>query len=79
MSENPNLSPFTQEEKELNDKILQLTIKIKTQYPEIAHFLDEMPETIPRKENPKVLVGELTNHYESLNKVLQKSLLEKKH
>ena len=55
MSENPNLSPFSAEEKELNDKILQLTTKIKVDYPEIADFLDEMPETIPRKENPKVL------------------------
>ncbi len=77
MSENPNLSPFSEEEKELNGKILQLTVKIQSEYPEIAHFLDEMPITIPKKENPKVLVGELRSHYEYLTKILQKYLKEK--
>ena len=76
MSDNPNLMPFTQEEKELNAKILQLTVKIQSEYPEIAHFLDEMPITIPRKENPKVLIGELRNHHEYLTKILQKYIKE---
>jgi hypothetical protein len=79
MEENPNMSPFTQEEKEMNEKILALTIKIQTQYPEIGQFLDEIPITIPRKDKPKVLLGELTNHYEYLTKILQKYIKEKTH
>ena len=37
-------------EKELNSKILDITMKIRENYPELSKYLDEMPETIPNEE-----------------------------
>ena len=38
--------------KELDAAILEITLKIKEQYPELSKYMLEMPDTIPNIENP---------------------------
>ncbi len=67
---------FNQIEKELNSKILEITIIIKDKYPELLKYLDEMPITIPSEKNPEITLKNLSAYYESLNTVLNKYILE---
>lgn len=59
-------------EKDLNSKILKVTMTIKEQYPELSEFLEEMPETIPSEENAEITLKNLSAYYESLNSMLNK-------
>ncbi|MEO8515377.1 MAG: hypothetical protein ABI426_01465 [Flavobacterium sp.] len=59
-------------EKELNDKILEITAKIKYKYPELETFLREMPITIPHVSNPQVTIKILQEYYNSLDSILEK-------
>ncbi len=47
------------EEKEWNDKIMQKTTEIQKNHPELIEFLNEMPITIPNKNNPDVTIQNL--------------------
>jgi len=53
-------------ELELNEMILAITNKIRERNPELLEFMNEMPVTIPRQENPEITVKTLTSYYESL-------------
>ncbi len=57
-------------ELELNEKILRITEKIRTKYPELLENMNEMPETIPDKDNPEITVKTLTTYYDSLVSLL---------
>jgi hypothetical protein len=59
-------------EKELNAKILRVTMKIKDQYPELSKYLDEMPVTVPSEKDPEITLSHLQTYYESLNSLLNK-------
>jgi hypothetical protein len=59
-------------EKELNSKILEITMTIKDHYPELSKYLDEMPATIPTEKDPKMTLNHLQTYYESLNSLLNK-------
>lgn len=63
-------------EKDLNSKILKVTMIIKEQYPELVGFLEEMPETIPDEKDPEITLKNLNAYYESLNSMLSKYKLE---
>ncbi len=54
------------EEKEWNDKIAQKTTEIQEKHPELISFLEEMPMTIPNKNNPEVTIRNLKKYYQSL-------------
>ena len=58
-------------EKELDSDILQITMKIKEQYPELSKYILEMPETIPNVESPEMNRKILQDYYDSLNVLLQ--------
>jgi hypothetical protein len=60
-------------EKELNARILALTMQIQEKHPELSKFLEEMPVTIPDVSNPEINVKILKDYYESLNNLLKKS------
>jgi hypothetical protein len=62
-------------EKELNDKILEITMKIKESYPELSKYIEEMQETLPDQKHPDV-TQHLKAYYESLNAMLKKYILE---
>lgn len=59
-------------EKDLNSKILKVTMTIKEQYPELSDFLEEMPDTIPGEKDPEITLKNLSAYYESLNSMLSK-------
>ena len=59
-------------EKELNDAILKITLKIQNDYPELSKYLSEIPVTIPNISNPEINNKVLTNYYESLENIVEK-------
>lgn len=63
-------------EKDLNSKILKVTMTIREQYPELSEFLEEMPVTIPSEENPEINLEILKNYYQSLSLMLHKYKVE---
>lgn len=58
-------------EKEINEAIFKITLKIKEQYPELSNYILEMPVTIPNTENPKINSKILQDYYDSLVIMLQ--------
>jgi len=63
---------YEQMEKELNAKILKITMMIKDHYPELSQYLEEMPETVPSENDPEITLNHLKSYYESLNSILEK-------
>lgn len=63
-------------EKDLNSKILKITLKIKDLYPELSKYIEEMPVTIPDEKKPEITLKNLKAYYDSLDAVLSKYLLE---
>lgn len=53
----------------LNEKILKITKKIRNNYPELLKHLNELTETIPVKEDPKI---NLSKYYDSLVNLVKK-------
>ena len=58
-------------EKELNAKILKLTLIINDKYKEITRFIEEMPDTIPNINHPKITLQLLANYYNSLDELVK--------
>lgn len=56
---------------ELNTAILDITMKITEQYPELSKYITEMPVTIPNMENPDINLVALQDYYSSLRNVLK--------
>ena len=54
-------------EKQLNTDILEITLKIKEQFPELSKYITEMPVTIPNEENPEMNCKSLQDYYDSLS------------
>jgi len=65
-------SKYEQMEKELNLKILKTTQIIKSKYPELLKYLEEMPDTISTEKDPKITLTILSSYYESLSSILKK-------
>lgn len=62
--------------KELSEKILKLSMKIKEQHPELSKYIEEMPVTIPDEKNPEITVDNLHAYFQSLNVLLKKYISE---
>lgn len=62
--------------KELNSKIMKLTMTIMEHYPELTSFLEEMPVTIPNENDPRMTLKHLKTYYESLNSILNNYKLD---
>lgn len=63
---------FAQIEKDLNSRILKITMLINDQYPELSQYLEEMPETVPSENDPEITLKHLKSYYETLNSLLKK-------
>ncbi len=63
-------------EKEINAKILKITMTIKNQYPELSKYIEEMPITVPDEKNPEITLTNLNMYYDSLNSILNKYIEE---
>ncbi len=59
-------------EKDLNTKILKITMTIKDDYPELSPYLEEMPMTVPSENDPEITLDHLKSYYESLNSLLKR-------
>lgn len=60
----------------LNNKIIRITLIIKTKFPELSKFLDEMPNASPDNKQTTVSYHDLDEYYKSLEAVLAKYKLE---
>lgn len=58
-------------EKEINSDILQITLKINEQFPELSKYVQEMPVTIPNTDNPEINRKALQDYYNSLDILLK--------
>ena len=57
-------------EKNINEKILNLTMLIKDKYPELSKYIEEMPITITNQKKPKNNIQNLETYYQSLQSIL---------
>lgn len=58
-------------EKKITEKILEITMTIGTQYPELSKYLNEMPVTLPDVSNPEIDKKILLEYYNSLDSMLK--------
>ncbi len=63
-------------EKEINEDILNLTMKIAKSYPELSKYVEEMPVTLPDDKHPDVNRKILSDYYDSLKGILDKYILD---
>jgi hypothetical protein len=63
-------------EKQINEKILAITMKIQCKYPELSKYLNELPVTIPIENDPEINTKVLNDYYESLVKLISTYELE---
>lgn len=63
-------------ETEIEEAILKITMKIRTDYPELSKYLEEMPTTIPDIKNPEINIKILQDYYNSLESLLKKYTLK---
>ena len=57
-------------EKELEEFILNITMKIQTEYPELSKFIKEMPENVSENNKDAVNSNNMEEYYNSLVKLL---------
>ncbi len=62
-TENPYLF---KPDRELNAAILKITMKIRSDYPELLKYMNEMPVTIPGTANTEISKKALSDYYDSL-------------
>ncbi|MDA3893913.1 MAG: hypothetical protein PF517_19815 [Salinivirgaceae bacterium] len=60
---------------ELNSKILDITMTIKDEFPELSKYLEEIPETLPNHLNPEITLLNLKTYYETLDTLLKNYIL----
>lgn len=65
------MNNYIETEKELNAKIMEISMKILEKHSELADHLDEMPLTIPNMENPEVSIKILKDYLESLENIVK--------
>jgi hypothetical protein len=63
-------------EKEINEKIMKVTMVINENFPELSKYLNEMPITIPTENNPEINVKNLEKYYETLVGLFRKYVAE---
>jgi hypothetical protein len=65
-----------EKEKKLNEQILEITLRIRDQYPELSKYIEEMPVTVPDEKHPEVTLKSLQSYYDSLRSVVDKYMQE---
>lgn len=58
-------------EKELNAKILEITMTINDKYPELSKYIGEIPITIPNESDPEITIKILKDYYNTLETILK--------
>jgi quercetin dioxygenase-like cupin family protein len=62
-------------EKDLNAKIIAITMQILGKHPELSKYLSELPVTIPDEAHPQINIDVLSKHYDLLNNILRDYVL----
>jgi hypothetical protein len=70
-----NINP-DEMEKDLNSRILEITLTIQNNYPELSKFIEEMPVTIPVEADQQITINHLKSYYESLVSMLARYKLD---
>jgi hypothetical protein len=63
-------------EKEINEKILRITMVIHENYPELSKYLNEMPITIPIDSRPEINAKNLQKYYYTLVELFRNYVAE---
>ena len=61
---------YKETEREVNSKILKISLKINAEYPELSKYLEQMPVTFPIRNKPEITLKGLSTYYDSLNVLL---------
>ena len=64
------------EDQLMHQKIVSITMTIRTEYPELAKNIEKMRATIPEQGAPAISKRTLQSHYNSLDSLLSKYILE---
>jgi len=59
-------------EKELNAEIMAITLAIKSQFPELSKYIDEMPLNLPETDDYEIKLKDLRDYHDSLAAMLAK-------
>ncbi|MCF6129610.1 hypothetical protein L1S35_07995 [Flavobacterium sp. AS60] len=59
-------------ENNLNEAILNITMKIRKEYPELSKYLNEMEVTIPYVDTPEMTKKLMLDYYNTLDSMLKK-------
>ncbi|MDO8998473.1 MAG: hypothetical protein Q7W45_01820 [Bacteroidota bacterium] len=65
-------------EKELNEAILHITMKINGEFPELSKYLKEMPVKSANSTDGAINIKNLKDYYDSLNDLYKKYCEEHK-
>jgi hypothetical protein len=65
-----------EDQKNINQKIIRITMAIKDRYPELSKYMGEMRATIPDEENPRVTMEDLVKYHDALQSMLDKYVPE---
>jgi len=57
---------------EINKDIINATLGIQTDFPELSKYINEMPVTIPNLANPEITTNNLKDYNDSLNVLVTK-------
>lgn len=57
---------------EINKDIINATLGIQTDFPELSKYINEMPVTIPNLSNPEITTNNLKDYNDSLNVLVTK-------
>jgi len=63
-------------EKDLNSRILEITLTINNDYPELSKYIEEMPVTLPVEADKQITINHLKSYFESLVSLLARYKLE---
>lgn len=67
---------FDEMEKDLNSRILEITLTINNDYPELSKYIEEMPVTLPVEADKQITINHLKSYFESLVSLLARYKLE---
>lgn len=72
---NQNIN-FDEMEKDMNSRILEITLTINNEYPELSKYIEEMPVTLPVEADKQITINHLKSYFESLVSMLARYKLE---
>mgnify|MGYP003659801866 CR=1 FL=1 len=57
---------------EIEQDIVEITMKINSEFPELSKYISEMPLEVPDKNNMEISRKSFQNYYDSLEQFLNK-------